>query len=332
MPQINVLPDSKIVEAEPSQTLLEAILAADIPHTHACGGQAHCSTCRVMVLDGIENCTSPTEAEKILAKKLQFPVHVRLACQTRSSGNVSVRRMVIDNEDIDLGKSQLAAGAVGVEEPIVLMRATIRGATNFDEVNFPYDILYVMGRCFKRSRSIVSSYGGNIDCYMNNRFMASFQPHTAEGVARAVWAGLELIDAIDKLNEFLAQLSYNPLNISLGIHYGAAILVPIDPERSSALLPLGDAVNIVSRVETANAKLDTKLLISEPAFDCIRDRATARRRGSFSLSSDDRKMAVYEVSAMTGEPPENIPPQAEETGLSDRLLSFVRKLGRGKSQ
>ncbi|MEM1368643.1 MAG: 2Fe-2S iron-sulfur cluster-binding protein, partial [Cyanobacteria bacterium P01_H01_bin.15] len=86
MPEIFTVPDKKSVNADPAQTILDAMVDGDIPITNACGGQAHCSTCRVMVLDGIDHCSAPTDAERALAKKLQLPVHVRLACQTSISG------------------------------------------------------------------------------------------------------------------------------------------------------------------------------------------------------------------------------------------------------
>ena len=37
-------------------TLLEASLDRDIPHVNACGGHGKCSTCRIYLLEGVENC------------------------------------------------------------------------------------------------------------------------------------------------------------------------------------------------------------------------------------------------------------------------------------
>lgn len=84
-----------------SDTILDALVAEEIPHTHVCGGNAYCSTCRVIILDDNQHCSRPIAVEKALAKKLDFPVHIRLACQTRISGDVSIRRLVLNDEDID---------------------------------------------------------------------------------------------------------------------------------------------------------------------------------------------------------------------------------------
>jgi adenylate cyclase len=96
-----------------------------------------------MILEGGKNCSPPTNAETALAKQLDFPVHVRLACQTKVTGDVSIRRMVIDNEDIDILESQIATGTASIDRNVALLVATIRGKTNFDEVNFHYDIIYI---------------------------------------------------------------------------------------------------------------------------------------------------------------------------------------------
>src|SRR6266478_7539136 len=107
MARIRFLPDELDVEALADETLLHASVRAGIPHTHACGGNARCSTCRVIVLDGVENCAPRTEAENVIARLLQFDAHVRLACQTRVAGPVTVRRLVLDEQDLALVKEEM---------------------------------------------------------------------------------------------------------------------------------------------------------------------------------------------------------------------------------
>ncbi|CCH67330.1 Ferredoxin [Richelia intracellularis HH01] len=53
-----------------------------------CSGCGQCGTCAVEILDGIENLSSPTEAENRLLRKK--PANFRLACQTLVNGSVDV--------------------------------------------------------------------------------------------------------------------------------------------------------------------------------------------------------------------------------------------------
>lgn len=65
------------------QTLLEAALDNGIPHEHACGGNGLCSTCRVLIFDGLHNVRPRNEIEQKLALAKGFENRVRLACQTK---------------------------------------------------------------------------------------------------------------------------------------------------------------------------------------------------------------------------------------------------------
>ena len=100
--KIRLFNEQRDIDCLRGGTILEAALAAKIDHTHACGGQGKCSTCRVSVMEGIDNCTPRSEAEKEIADKLNFPAEIRLACQTTVCGDVSIRRMVSDKMDMDL--------------------------------------------------------------------------------------------------------------------------------------------------------------------------------------------------------------------------------------
>ncbi|NUM68037.1 (2Fe-2S)-binding protein [candidate division KSB1 bacterium] len=70
--------NERTLEIQPGQTLLETSLDAGLPHYHVCGGNARCSTCRVLVESGSEFLTPPTPAELALSAKMGFPPKVRL--------------------------------------------------------------------------------------------------------------------------------------------------------------------------------------------------------------------------------------------------------------
>jgi adenylate cyclase len=321
MSKINCLPDLCSVEINKSDTILEALLANGVEHTSICGGNAHCSTCRIMILEGGKNCSPPTSAERALAKQLDFPVHVRLACQTKVTDDVSIRRMVIDNEDIDILENQIATGTVSRDRNVALLVATIRGASNFDEVNFHYDIVYIMSRYFHRVQKVVEQYGGVIPNVMGTKIMAVFGAEQDSSLA-AVWAGLDLLKKVDELNIFLKKLSYQPLNVSIGIHYGTAVLIPIDPSNPNLLAPLGNIVKSVNRIEAINQGIGSNLLVSEAVYKQIKDKAIIARTSDYTLNKTEFK--VYEVTDMQGSPPEVIKVK-EVLPPPKRFMSFLHK-------
>jgi adenylate cyclase len=324
MSKINCLPDLRNVEIDKSATVLEALVANGIEHTNICRGNAHCSTCRIVILEGEKNCSPPTSAEKALAKQLDFPVHVRLACQTKVTGDVSIRRMVIDNEDIDILESQLANGFVSKDRNIALLVATIRGATNFDEVNFHYDIVYIMSRYFYRVQKVVGQYGGIIPNVMGAKVMAVFgsEENSTLAAERAVWAGLELLKTIEELNVFLKKLSYRPLNVSIGIHYGTSVLIPVNPSNPKVLTPLGDVVSLVGRIEANNQEIGSNLLVSESVYNQVKDKATIDRNSNVTFHKTE--VTVYEITGMQGSPPK-VSKVEEVLPVPKRFMSFLQK-------
>ena len=63
MPNIHFLPDDKSFECPENVTILKNTRENNIAHANACGGEGKCSTCRILVLEGHENCNKPLEYE-----------------------------------------------------------------------------------------------------------------------------------------------------------------------------------------------------------------------------------------------------------------------------
>jgi adenylate cyclase len=61
--RIHVAPEQVAAEGRQGASLLDILREAGLPITHACGGRARCSTCRVSVVEGAEHCGPRTEAE-----------------------------------------------------------------------------------------------------------------------------------------------------------------------------------------------------------------------------------------------------------------------------
>ncbi|MEE3719311.1 adenylate/guanylate cyclase domain-containing protein [Tumidithrix elongata RA019] len=325
MPTIQCLPDDTQAPIKDKQSILHALLTAEVPITHACGGNALCSTCRIMVLDGVQRCSPATSAERALAKRLDFPVHIRLACQTRVTGDVTVRRLVIDNADIDIVESQLSSGSTSDRKQVALLFASIQSITNFDELNFHYDVVYIMNRFFYLVNKTMNAYGGSVNSFVGSTFMAVFGIDSDDRVAeRAAWAGLALLDAVNELNEHLNQLSYQPLRLSLGIHCDRAILISANPAQPQTKTVIGNVVDVVSRIALANRKLETQLLISQEAYTQLKACAIVDR--SFKLAFPNAEPSkVYELIGITGDAPPAIAKSEIEAPFSNKLLSFVKK-------
>jgi 2Fe-2S ferredoxin len=72
-------------------SILDIALGAHIPMDHACGGVNACSTCHVIVHEGLETCNEPTDAElDQLDEAAGVTAKSRLGCQCVPDGTKDV--------------------------------------------------------------------------------------------------------------------------------------------------------------------------------------------------------------------------------------------------
>lgn len=300
MPTITYVPDNKSVASEEGETILQTSLRLGIPHTHVCGGNARCSTCRVIILDGLENCSQRNSREQSLANRLRFGPQIRLACQTSITGDVTLRRLVLDEEDVEL-TSQLTPDktpiSAGEEKKIAILFADIRKFTAFSESLPPYDVIHVLNRYFSQMGRVINRNGGYIDNYMGDGLMALFGvDNPQESTLRAVTAGLDMIEAVEQLRAYLKNIYGMSFQIGIGIHYGEVVLGSIGAKDARRMTAIGDAVNFASRIEQANKEYGTRLLVSEHAYDEVRQQARVGREfADAALKGKSGRYKLYEI-------------------------------------
>ncbi len=305
MTQIFYLPDQQLIETEHPTTLLMAALEAGIPHTHVCGGNARCSTCRVLILDGQEFCAPRTPEEQVLADQLGFDPCVRLACQTMISqtGKITLRRLSLDVEDGEVFFDQLskkvAPSMLGQEKHVAILFADIRGFTSFAEAVLPYDVIYVLNRYFQRMAEVINRYGGTINVYMGDGFMALFGVENPDRAAeRAIRAGVAMLAALEELNPSLEGLYQHRLRIGIGVHYGWTVIGTIGDPKNPKMTAIGDAVNLASRIEAANKPLGTTFLISKEAYAEAEDHVVVGRSFQVEIPGKSGEYSLYEVNGI----------------------------------
>ncbi len=91
MPKVTFLPVNKTVEAEEGQSILDIAMDHDIRLEHNCGGNCACSTCHVIVKEGMESLSRKTEEEQDELEEAEGLTSCsRLGCQSKIYGDVIV--------------------------------------------------------------------------------------------------------------------------------------------------------------------------------------------------------------------------------------------------
>jgi len=301
MATITCLPDGKTIILEPSETILEADLKADIPHAHACGGRAKCSTCRIIVLKGLENCSPRTELEQVIASRLGFSLEIRLACQTKPRGDVAFRRLVLNETDRDVASQLLKkrTGPVGESKPIAVLFSDIRGFTILAQTLSPYDVMFALNRHFHELGEIIESNGGYIDNFIGDALMALFGVDGDKTAPfRSVKAAVEMLQANDRMSPYMEATYGHAFPIGIGVHYGEAVIGTLGSSSKERLTAIGDTVNVASRIEAANKEAGTRLLISSELYELVKDDVIMDDFIRVKLRGTQERVSLYEISGI----------------------------------
>ncbi len=105
MPKVTFLPLNKTVEAEEGQSILDTAMDNDIRLEHNCGGNCACSTCHVIVKEGMDKLSHKTEEEQDELEEAEGLTSCsRLGCQSKIYGDVIVEippyRSTLLDEDV----------------------------------------------------------------------------------------------------------------------------------------------------------------------------------------------------------------------------------------
>lgn len=304
MPKVTSLPDEVEFEIRGDETLLEAALRSGVTFAHACGGRAKCSTCRIWVVDGLQDCSQRTEAEASMAERLGFTSEVRLACQLRPGGAIRVRRLVLDETDLMIC-SQLdraAATRVGEAKQVTILFSDVVDSTSMSERLSPYDLMYLLNRYFVQVGDIIERNGGFIDRFIGDGVMAIFGVEDqADAPLHAVNTGLQILEAADQVKPFFRTMYGVEFDVRVGLHFGEAVIGSLGSVGHERLTAIGDVPNVASRIEAANKEAGTRLLISQALHDQVGDDVDVADFVRIRLRGTSDRITLYEIGGLKDE-------------------------------
>ena len=256
--------DGPDISVSPGDTILDISRENDIPHASVCGGRGRCSTCRVRIISGEDNLPVPSTDEQRVLDRINAGSGVRLACQARATGDVTVLRLLAPDASVADGYAR-PAYLRGEEREIVILFADIRGFTSLSERKLPYDIVFVLNRYFASMGSAIERAGGHLDKFIGDGVMALFgiQSDPEQAAREAMQAAQNMGEALERLNKSLEGEIPEPLRIGIGLHLGPAIIGEMGFGRATSVTAIGDAVNTASRLEASTKEFGAQLVVSD---------------------------------------------------------------------
>lgn len=260
--------DGRSIRVPKGHSVLEASRLAGIPHHAVCGGRGRCSTCRVKVLEGLNDLPAVGPVEEATLQRIHADPDIRLACQLRPTADVKVVPLLIAN----LALADVSGGGVltpGREQEVAVLFCDIRSFTALSDRRLPFDTVFLLNRYFAVVGSVVERTGGRLDKFIGDGAMAIFGLNVskAEACRQALEAAAGILADLNRVSDELSAELREPLRVAIGIHAGPAIVGTMGYRHARGVTVIGDTVNIASRLESVAKELDGAIVVSASAAE-----------------------------------------------------------------
>jgi hemoglobin-like flavoprotein len=159
-------------------------------------------------------------------------------------------------------------------------------------------VVHILNRFFTAVGDAILVNNGVIYQYVGDQIIGLFGvggDSPAKSCLDAVRAGLGMLAALGDLNAELASEFGTTLAIGVGAHFGPLIVGMMGHPHHRQFTVVGDAMNLASRIETANKTLGTRFLVSEVLFGHVPHAPVEVRRAQAVLKGKHGTVPLVEV-------------------------------------
>jgi adenylate cyclase len=259
-PLIRIVYPQRTVHVPHGWTVLEASRSHHLAHVALCGGRARCSTCRVRVTHGEEQCPPPGPMEQATLARIHAGTGIRLACQLRPRGDIAVVPLLRSRDR----PAEQPYPPLAVEQEVVLVWVDWRNRDAIAHTLLPHDALF-LSRHFGDTVASIARAAGGIECDPSAGgtvavFGVDFDLPRA---CRGALSGAHRIDrALSELAiRWEAEFAVVP-DFAICVHAGSAALGEIGSEASRRMTAAGPAVDTARRMRAVAARKGTRILLS----------------------------------------------------------------------
>ena len=173
--------------------------------------------------------------------------------------------------------SHASARRDGSRQEVAILFADMAGFTAAAERLEPEETMGLLRGFHGRMARAVFAHGGTLDKYIGDAVMATFgTPRPESGDAlRALRCAFAMLEEWAAWNRERAARGRAPVRVSIGLHWGEAVVGDVGHERRLEYTAIGDAVNVANRLERLTRQLEVAIVVSEE----LAERARAEAEG-----------------------------------------------------
>lgn len=185
----------------------------------------------------------------------------------------------------------------GKELEVTVLVCDIRGFSRVTERLGPARTMEWINDVLGELSNCVLKHGGVLVDYVGDELEAMFGAPVghANHAQRACQAALAMLDSLPQLQERWLHATGEPMAIGIGINSGAARVGNIGSAQKFKYGPLGNTVNLASRVQGASKYLKATLLVTEATRNHLDEGFATRKLCQVRVINIENPVALYEL-------------------------------------
>lgn len=193
----------------------------------------------------------------------------------------------------------------GEERELTVLFSDLIGFTTISENMPPKQLVRLLNDYFSEMTNIILEEGGIIDKYLGDAIMAEFGAplKLPDHPVRAVHAALKMQKRVTELQKNFNKYDLPALQCRIGINTGMMVVGNMGSHQTFDYTVIGDAVNLASRLESANKFYSTSLLISEATHQQLTAGIfRTRLLDVIKVKGKSQAIKVFEVIGLANDP------------------------------
>lgn len=205
--------------------------------------------------------------------------------------------------------SQTETPEDGEKQIVTVFVSDVTGFSRISELLSPTGLVNLLNQYLTLAAEPISTYNGVINQFIGDAVVAFWGPPfvaEADHAKLACYAALDQLDQLQKLQRQLPDLmglrkGLPHIAIRIGLATGEVVAGNIGSEQSKSYTVIGEAVQLAERLEEANKRYGTTILIAERTRQLAGDAIETRAIDRLQLTNEGDSIQLYELLGRRGE-------------------------------
>ena len=192
----------------------------------------------------------------------------------------------------------------GEKKECTIFFSDLRGFTAMSEKMKPEEVVEYLNRYFTIMVDCVEKTHGIVDKFIGDAIMATWGTVSGYGnhTENAINGALLMRKALIGFNQYNKEHNLPIAKMGCGINTGEVVSGQIGSEKRLEFTVIGDAVNLASRIESLNKPFATDILISQDAYDRVKDIFDVVKMPAIKVKGKSEPQTIYCVLGRKDDP------------------------------